>query len=247
MAAGRFVSYLRVSTPRQGRSGLGLEAQRQAVADFLNGGDWRLVAEHVEVESGKRSDRPELMKALAACRRHQATLVVAKLDRLSRNAAFLLTLRDAGIEFVAVDVPGANRLTIGVLAVVAEAEREAISSRTKAALAAAKAKGKKLGNPAHLTDDARRLGRLASAKSRRALAARRAQDIAPIIAELRKNGVTSLAKLAAALNEKGEPGLRGGQWTAARVQHVLKQLAGVRPGDARAPEPHRRDGGQRAG
>src|SRR4051794_13540802 len=123
MVNGKFVSYLRVSTAKQGRSGLGLEAQRQAVAEHLNGGRWTLVAEHVEVESGRRNDRPALAKALADCRIHGATLIVAKLDRLSRNAAFLLTLRDSGVQFVAADMPQANALTVGILAVVAEAER----------------------------------------------------------------------------------------------------------------------------
>src|SRR3954470_15207474 len=110
MARGKFVAYYRVSTQAQGRSGLGLDAQRQAVQDYLNGGRWRLIAEHVEVESGRQNDRPELLKALSACRVHGATLVVAKLDRLSRNAAFLLTLRDAGTDFIAVDLPDANRM-----------------------------------------------------------------------------------------------------------------------------------------
>src|SRR5258708_7156698 len=120
MAAGKFVSYLRVSTDKQGRSGLGLQAQRKAVEDFLNDGSWTLLAEFVEVESGKRNDRPELAKALAACRVHNATLVVAKLDRLARNAFFLLGLREAEVEFVCCDMPFANRLTIGIMAMVAE-------------------------------------------------------------------------------------------------------------------------------
>src|SRR5215208_2042297 len=140
MAEGRFIAYHRVSTAQQGRSGLGLEAQRQAVADYLNGGRWELLREFTEVESGKRADRPELAKALAACRVHRATLVIAKLDRLSRNAGFLMNLRDAGVEFVCADMPAANRLTVGIMAVVAEAEAEMISARTKAALAAAKAR-----------------------------------------------------------------------------------------------------------
>ncbi len=115
--------------------------------NYLNGGPWRLVAEHTEVESGKRNARPELQKALAACRRHKAKLCIAKLDRLSRNLAFIATLMDSGVEFVATDNPHANKLTIHILAAVAEHEREAISERTKAALAAAKARGKKLGGP----------------------------------------------------------------------------------------------------
>src|SRR6476660_1180485 len=146
--ARRFVAYYRVSTDRQGRSGLGLEAQQKAVIDFLNGGASELVGEFVEVESGKKSDRPELARAIEACRKHKARLVIAKLDRLSRNLAFVATLMDSGVEFVAVDNPHANKLTIHILAAVAEHEREAISERTKAALAAAKARGKRLGKAA---------------------------------------------------------------------------------------------------
>ena len=147
-AARRFVAYYRVSTDRQGRSGLGLEAQQKAVRDYLDGGAWEIVAEFVEVESGKRSDRPELARALDACRKRKGKLVIAKLDRLSRNLAFIATLMELGVEFVAVDNPHANKLTIHILAAVAEHEREAISERTRAALAAAKARGTMLGTPA---------------------------------------------------------------------------------------------------
>jgi DNA invertase Pin-like site-specific DNA recombinase len=146
-AARRFVAYYRVSTDRQGRSGLGLDAQQKAVTDYLNGGAWELVGEFVEVESGKKSDRRQLARAVDACRKHKARLVIAKLDRLSRNLAFVATLMESGVEFVAVDNPHANKLTIHILAAVAEHEREAISERTKAALAAAKARGKRLGTP----------------------------------------------------------------------------------------------------
>ncbi len=138
MADGKFVSYLRVSTKTQGASGLGLEAQRAAVAGFLNGGRWSVIREVVEVESGKRADRPKLAEALSLCRLHGATLLVAKLDRLSRNAAFLFNLRDAGVKFIAADMPEANEMTVGIMAVVAEGERKAISKRTTEALAAAK-------------------------------------------------------------------------------------------------------------
>src|SRR3954467_13708375 len=146
----RFVSYLRVSTDRQGRSGLGLEAERKAVKDFLNGGRWDLIAEFVEVESGKRDARPKLAEALALCRLHNATLVIAKLDRLSRDAAFLLGLQKAGVRFVTADMPEANELVVGIMAIVAQAERKMISARTKAALAAAKARGRERppGTPA---------------------------------------------------------------------------------------------------
>src|SRR5690242_21429079 len=147
MAGGRFVSYLRVSTDKQGRSGLGLEAQRAAVAGFLNGGQWELGAEFVEVQTGKRADRPVLAQALAACRLHRAVLVIAKLDRLARDAHFLLGLQKAGVEFIAADMPTANRLTVGILALVAEEERHLISKRTTDALAAAKRRGVKLGSP----------------------------------------------------------------------------------------------------
>ena len=141
----RFVAYYRVSTERQGSSGLGFEAQQKAVRDYLNGGAWELVAEHVEIESGKRADRPELAKALEACKRHKARLVIAKLDRLSRNLAFIATLMEAGVEFLAVDNPHANKLTVHILAAVAQHEREMISERTTAALQAAKARGVRLG------------------------------------------------------------------------------------------------------
>jgi DNA invertase Pin-like site-specific DNA recombinase len=145
--SGKWVSYLRVSTDRQGASGLGLEAQRKSVLDYLNGGRWTLAAEFVEIESGKRSDRPQLTAALAACKKQKAKLVIAKLDRLSRNVHFISGLMDAGVEFVACDMPHANKLTIHILAAVAEHEREAISARTTAALQAAKARGVKLGGP----------------------------------------------------------------------------------------------------
>jgi DNA invertase Pin-like site-specific DNA recombinase len=138
---GKFVAYFRVSTDRQGKSGLGLEAQRKSVLDFLDGGRWSLVAEFTEVESGKRSDRPQLAKSLDVCRRQKAKLVIAKLDRLSRNLAFIATLMESGVEFVAVDNPHANKLTVHILAAVAQHEREMISERTKAALSAARARG----------------------------------------------------------------------------------------------------------
>src|SRR5882672_7409199 len=142
----KFVAYLRVSTAKQGRSGLGLEAQRESVRQFVVSRSGKIIApELVEVETGKRNDRPELGKALKRCRLTGATLVVAKLDRLSRNAAFLMTLRDSGVDFIAADLPEANTMTVGVMAVVAQHEREAISQRTKAALQAAKARGTKLG------------------------------------------------------------------------------------------------------
>ncbi len=146
-AGARLVAYERVSTARQGASGLGLEAQRKAIADFAASPTAEVLAHFTEVESGREADRPELAKALHLAKVPGSTLVIARLDRLSRNAAFLLALRDSGMRFLAVDMPEANDLTIGIMAPVAEAEREAISQRTKDALAAARARGVTLGNP----------------------------------------------------------------------------------------------------
>jgi DNA invertase Pin-like site-specific DNA recombinase len=215
--SGKWVSYLRVSTDRQGESGLGLEAQRKAVSDYLNGGKWSLAAEFVEVESGKHSDRPQLAAALAACRKHKAKLVVAKLDRLSRNMAFIATMMDSGVEFVAVDNPHATRLTLHILAAVAEHERMMISQRTKAALAAAKARGKKLGGPKPAI--ATKLGNAANA----AAANRFAANVAPVIRQIRATGATSLRAVAAALTARGIATARGGEWNAAQVANVLKR------------------------
>jgi DNA invertase Pin-like site-specific DNA recombinase len=161
---------------KQGRSGLGLEAQKEAVNNFLNGGRWKLVEEVIEVESGKRNDRPELARALRFCRMKQATLLVAKLDRLARNVAFISTLMESGVDFTAVDFPTANRLTVHVLAAVAEHEAAMISARTKAALAAAKRRGTKLGGDRGNIRRIGKLGRAASAVVRGADAAKRNAD-----------------------------------------------------------------------
>src|SRR6476469_4708003 len=145
MANGKFISYLRVSTARQGASGLGLEAQREAVSRYLNGGNWTLVQEVVEVESGKRDDRPAIAEALRLCRLRRATLIIAKLDRLARNVHFISSLMESGVDFITVDFPQANRLTVHILAAVAEHEASMISARTKAALSAATRRGVALG------------------------------------------------------------------------------------------------------
>ncbi len=178
----KIVTYLRVSTARQGQSGLGIEAQRAAVLAFLNGGDWKILREFVEIESGKRNDRVELAKAITLARVHGAKLVIAKLDRLSRDAHFLLGLEKAGVDFVCADMPNANRLTVGIMAMVAEEERRMISSRTKAALQAAKARGVALGgnHGATVSDAARE----ASKAVRIAAARGRATDLLPIIREI---------------------------------------------------------------
>jgi DNA invertase Pin-like site-specific DNA recombinase len=229
MANGKFVSYLRVSTARQGQSGLGLEAQRASVADFLNGGQWKVIKEFVEVESGSHNDRPELAKAMALCRLRGATLVIAKIDRLSRDAHFLLGLQKAGVKFVAADMPEANEMVVGIMAVVAQAERKMISVRTKSALAAAKARGVKLGGVRHKSDgtvvtvsaEASAAGR--ATKTAQAIA--RAADVQPIIADIQAGGAKSLREIADALNGRGIPTARGGEWSATQVARVMARLA----------------------
>jgi len=152
-----YVTYLRVSTQKQGQSGLGLAAQRAAVQAFSHHAT--IVGEFVEVESGKKNVRPQLAAAIALAKAKGATLLIAKLDRLSRNAGFIFQLRDTGVDFVCCDLPDANTLTVGIFAVLAQHERELISQRTKAALAAKKAQGAQLGTPANLTSDATQKGR----------------------------------------------------------------------------------------
>lgn len=221
MAVGRFIAYYRVSTARQGRSGLGLEAQKHAVSEYLNGGKWKLIAEVTEVESGKRSDRPALANALSLCRLHKATLVVAKMDRLARNLHFITSLMQSGVDFVACDIPVANKLTVHILAAVAEAEAEAISARTKAALAAAKARGVKLGGDRGNFGRARRKGPSVSATVRSEQAKQRAADILPIIRKIQAEGTVTLLGIASALNARGIPAARGGEWSAVQVRRVL--------------------------
>jgi DNA invertase Pin-like site-specific DNA recombinase len=222
MATGNFIAYYRVSTAEQGRSGLGIAAQQSAVRDYLNGGPWKLCAEHTEVESGKRSDRPELAKALAACRVRKATLVIAKLDRLARNVAFIANLMEAGVDFVAVDMPAATPFTIHILAAVAQQEALAISARTKAALAAAKARGVKLGGDRGNLPAIADKGAKASLAARQEKAAARARDMVPTIAELRAEGRTSLRQIAAGLNGRGITAPRGGEWQVGQVASLLR-------------------------
>src|SRR3954447_5505738 len=211
MAEGAFVAYYRVSTERQGRSGLGLDAQRKAVEDFLNGGNWRLVAEFTEVESGKQSDRPALAKAFQACRLRRAKLVIAKLDRLSRDAHFLLGLEKAGVDFVAADMPTANRLTVGIMAMVADEERRMISKRVKEALAAAKARGTRLGTPGNLRNG--EVGRARGTARNAEVSRERDRRVAPIVTALRGDGA-NLSQIAAALNARGIPTAQRKTWTA---------------------------------
>ncbi|HEX4651080.1 MAG TPA: recombinase family protein, partial [Granulicella sp.] len=221
MATGRFVAYYRVSTAKQGDSGLGLEAQQQAVRSYLNGGNWSLVSEVTEVESGKRSDRPELAAALALCRIHGAMLIIAKLDRLARNVAFISNLMESGVDFIAADFPQANRLTVHILAAVAEHEAAMISARTKAALAAAKARGIKLGCGNTAIAAYALKGQAASAAARKAKAGKRTADLLPVIQSIRSAGASSLRQIAAVLNERGIRTARGSAWSAVQVQRVM--------------------------
>jgi DNA invertase Pin-like site-specific DNA recombinase len=225
--SGKFIAYYRVSTGRQGKSGLGLEAQREAVKTYLNGGDWQIVDEYTEIESGKRSDRPALEKALASARLHRASLVVSKVDRLTRSVAFLSRLLEAGVDVRFADLPqiegATGRFMLQQMVAVAELEAGLISDRTKKALAAAKRRGVKLGGNRGVTPSAKM--QAASKKALQARADARAADIAPAIAELRAAGARSLQAIANGLNAKRIPTARGnGDWTATQVMRVLDRL-----------------------
>lgn len=219
------VLYYRVSTAAQGRSGLGLEAQREAVGRFCGTRGCEVLAEFTEVESGSRNDRPELARAIHRAKVTGATLVIAKLDRLSRNAAFLLQLQDSGVKFVAADMPEACNLTVGILALVAQQEREAISARTKAALAAAKARGQRLGNPngaAPLRKAAK--GNTAAVAALKEAADDHANNLRPVVEDLQGRGITSLPAIANALNEMQMKTPRGGRWHPSSVRNLLTRL-----------------------
>lgn len=195
MAQNRFVTYYRVSTARQGVSGLGLDGQREAVRVFLSNGGWPQVGEFTDVESGKHDDRPQLQKAMGMARLTGATLLIAKLDRLSRDAHFLLGLEKAGIEFIACDMPNANRLTVRLMAVIAQEEREMIAARTKTALAAAKARGRTLGGWRGGPKVNSSLGR----EAQRRQADRFAASVLPLVRVRQREGL-SLRAIAATLN-----------------------------------------------
>ena len=224
----RFVAYYRVSTDKQGKSGLGLEAQRAAVEAHVAAGRGAVAAEFIEVESGRKKDRPQLAAALAAARAHRATLVIAKLDRLARNVHFVSGLMESGVEFVAADMPTVNRLTIHILAAVAEEEARMISARTKAALAAAKARGIALGNPnlrAGSPDQARAANAVRSGRSQI-----RKADVLPFIESAKRAGASTLQELAAALDARGvpTPSGHGARWHPAQVGRVMGRY-GLRP------------------
>lgn len=217
------VNYYRVSTARQGRSGLGLEAQRAAVESFCAGRGCDTIAEYVEIESGKDDARPELAKALHHAKITGATVIISKLDRLSRNVAFLAQLQDGGVKFLCADMPEANELTLHIMAAMAQAERKAISRRTKEALAAAKDRGTKLGNPlgADAFGDSAARGRIAGVKANKAKAQGFAADVLPIVDAIKADGHTSLRAIATELNARGIMTARGGRWAAQTVSDLL--------------------------
>jgi DNA invertase Pin-like site-specific DNA recombinase len=209
----KFVAYFRVSTGRQGRSGLGLEAQRSTVTGYV-AGRGEIVGEFTEIESGSKADRPQLRVALDVAARHRATLVIARLDRLARNVAFIAGLMDSRVDFVACDMPEANRLTLHILAAVAEHERDMISQRTKAALAAAKARGARLGNPDG------KAARKAAAARLIAKADQFAATVLPMVTGLASQGL-GLREIARRLNERGIKTSHGREWQATSVRNLL--------------------------
>ncbi|MES2391036.1 MAG: recombinase family protein [Acidobacteriota bacterium] len=228
MGYSKFVSYLRVSTVKQGVSGLGLEAQRAAVQAHLKGSEWKIVSEFVEQESGKDNSRPQLAKAMRLCRLHGATLLVAKLDRLSRNVAFLTGLMESKVKFCAADMPEADETHLHMMAVFAQHEARMISNRTKVALKAKKARGAVLGGrrvTAKRWAGIAAEGRKASIVSRTAASNVWAKDVRGIIEDIRGEGAASLRDVAAALNERSIPTARGGEWSAVQVKRIMDRVA----------------------
>lgn len=215
------IAYYRVSTQKQGRSGLGLEAQREAVLAHTGG---RLLGEFVEVESGRNCQRPQLAAALQLARATGAVLIVAKLDRLARDVAFTAALMNAGVELLALDFPQANRLTLHIVAAMAEHEAHLISARTRAALAAAKARGTRLGNP-NGAAALRRAGKgnVAAVAAVKAAAEARVSVLAAMVRDIQRT-VTTLSGIAAELQNRGARTARGGQWTATQVSRLLARL-----------------------
>jgi len=216
---GKFVSYCRVSTKSQGESGLGLEAQRQSIKDYLDGGNWSLIQEFIEVESGRNNKRPELTKALDFCKKESACLIIARLDRLSRNAAFLMNLMESKIKFICVDNPNIDNFTAGILALVAQKEAENISARTKAGLQAAIARGKKLGGTGQVK------AAKASVKVRQEQQRAFAEELRPVIADIQKafNNPT-LQELADCLNRRGYKTIWGSEWHPTSVSRLIAQI-----------------------
>ena len=208
-----YVAYYRVSTKQQGESGLGLEAQKTMVKNFLKNDDV-LICEYEEVESGKNNNRPQLLKAIEKSKSEGATLLIAKLDRLSRNAGFIFLLKDSNVDFKCCDMPEANSLTIGIMAVLAQEERELISKRTISALQELKAKGVKLGNPKNLTPEAQKMG--SEAMRLKALSNENNRKATALIVSLRNTGKT-YGKIADELNTNGFKTSRGCEFTSSQV------------------------------
>jgi len=216
----KYIAYYRVSTKQQGRSGLGLEAQRTMVKQFVKCDDC-IIAEYTDVESGKKNTRPELLKAIQHSKDTGAKLVIAKLDRLSRNAGFIYMLRDTKVEFVCADMPDANSLTIGIFAALAQHEREIISERTKAALAAKKATGWQPGSPENLTDDARQKAIEVRKENARAANSEHALTI-----KYMRNADVSFRDIASQLNQSGKRTRTGKEFKAMTVKRIYDRYAG---------------------
>jgi DNA invertase Pin-like site-specific DNA recombinase len=210
---GNIVAYYRVSTEKQGRSGLGLEAQRKSVMDYLNGGSWKLIGEFTEIESGRKSDRPQLELALKLCKRRRATLVIAKLDRLARNVHFISGLMEHGIKFCAVEFPNADPFMLHVHAAMGEHERRLISARTKAGLERAKARGVKLGRHGAVL-----------ARQNAAKAQEQARKLKPVIREIRQAGVITVRGIMDELDRRGIKTSRDGKWHPQTVNVLLKRI-----------------------
>jgi len=221
---GKFISYIRVSTTSQQQSGLGLEAQRQAILNHLNGGNWRLVKEYVEVESGRKNDRPELLKALEHCKRIKATLIISRLDRLSRSVSFLANLMESGVDFIALDAPYANKFMLHVLSAVAQHEAEVTSQRTKDALAAAKARGVKLGNPHGFSRVKRNTDPTKATEKRMQSAREYSERMYPIIKKHIDEG-KSLRWIAKEMEHQKELSPRGTErWSAMTVKLIVDRV-----------------------
>lgn len=220
----RCVALYRVSTDKQGRSGLGLEAQREAVMRFL-GDKWQLIEEVTEVASGRGQFRPGLERAVEVCRAHNAVLLIARLCRLSRDPHTLFGLQKSGVEFLAVDMPGASEFTVGVMALVAREEARQAADRTRQALAARKARGMPLGGNNPKIGDHAVVGAFASAEVRTARSRQRAEALRPVVDALRGEGASSLAEIAAGLNDRGLSAPRGGPWRPQGVRDLLLRYA----------------------
>ena len=225
MSKGNFVAYYRVSTQRQGRSGLGLADQQKNIADHLSGCGATLAAEFTEIESGRKKDREQLKAALTHCRKHKSVLLIAKLDRLERNVAFISALLESKVRFVAVDMPEADATFLQMAAVFAEWEAKKISERTKAALAQAVKQGRKLGWAIPSRREQQQPAALKGAAKNAEKARQFASNVLPIINEIRSTGISTLDAIACKLNARGVATARGSEWYPATVRSVLAYQA----------------------